>query len=74
MAKIGFDTAENEPYVKSDVSWRATIMIAHIHALGVSFAAAFGPQVLESNSWLESPIPLGSKYIMIFSKRRRLLP
>merc|ERR1719389_994173 len=25
---------------------RATIMIAHIHALGVSFAAAFGPQVL----------------------------
>merc|ERR1719231_151966 len=25
---------------------RATIMIAHVHALGVSFAAAFGPQVL----------------------------
>merc|ERR1719388_173154 len=25
---------------------RAIIMIAHIHALGVSFAAAFGPQVL----------------------------
>merc|ERR1719247_3327206 len=25
---------------------RATIMIAHIHALGVSFAAAFGPKVL----------------------------
>merc|ERR1712078_839218 len=25
---------------------RATIMIAHIHALGVSAAAAFGPQVL----------------------------
>merc|ERR1719482_1128074 len=25
---------------------RATIMIAHIHALGVSMAAAFGPQVL----------------------------
>jgi hypothetical protein len=25
---------------------RATIMIAHMHALGVSFAAAFGPQVL----------------------------
>merc|ERR1712078_377905 len=25
---------------------RACIMIAHVHALGVSFAAAFGPQVL----------------------------
>merc|ERR1719421_1610322 len=25
---------------------RACIMIAHIHALGVSYAAAFGPQVL----------------------------
>ena len=22
VAKIGVDTAENEPYVKSDVSWR----------------------------------------------------
>jgi len=38
LAQIGFGE-----YISNE---RAIIMIAHIHALGVSFAAAFGPQVL----------------------------
>merc|ERR1719482_2472934 len=38
LAQLGFGQ-----YISNE---RATIMIAHIHALGVSFAAAFGPQVL----------------------------
>jgi hypothetical protein len=38
LTQMGF----NE-YISNE---RATIMIAHVHALGVSFAAAFGPQVL----------------------------
>jgi len=38
LAQIGFGQ-----YISNE---RAIIMIAHIHALGVSFAAAFGPQVL----------------------------
>ena len=38
LAQIGFGQ-----YISNE---RAIIMIAHMHALGVSFAAAFGPQVL----------------------------
>merc|ERR1719443_2683728 len=38
LAQIGFGN-----YISNE---RAIIMIAHIHALGVSMAAAFGPQVL----------------------------
>jgi len=38
LAQIGFGE-----YISNE---RAIIMIAHIHALGVSMAAAFGPQVL----------------------------
>jgi len=38
LAQLGF----NE-YISNE---RAIIMVAHIHALGVSAAAAFGPQVL----------------------------
>merc|ERR1719407_457052 len=38
LAQIGFGQ-----YISNE---RAIIMIAHIHALGVSMAAAFGPQVL----------------------------
>ena len=38
LAQLGFGE-----YISNE---RAIIMIAHIHALGVSFAAAFGPQVL----------------------------
>merc|ERR1719379_955901 len=33
---------------------RAAIMIAHVHALGVSFAAAFGPRVLGDSLTLEN--------------------
>jgi hypothetical protein len=38
LAQQGFNT-----YISKE---RAVIMIAHVHALAVSFAAAFGPQVL----------------------------
>ena len=38
LTQLGFNQ-----YISNE---RAIIMIAHIHALGVSFAAAFGPQVL----------------------------
>ena len=38
LTQLGFGT-----FISNE---RAIIMIAHIHALGVSFAAAFGPQVL----------------------------
>ncbi len=38
LAQQGLDT-----YISQE---RATIMIAHVHALAVSVAAAFGPQVL----------------------------
>eukprot|EP00967_Tisochrysis_lutea_P031299 scaffold36856_cov30-Tisochrysis_lutea.AAC.1 len=38
LAQQGFNT-----YISNE---RAVIMIAHVHALAVSFAAAFGPQVL----------------------------
>merc|ERR1719271_2091617 len=38
LAQLGFNQ-----YISNE---RAIIMIAHIHALGVSAAAAFGPQVL----------------------------
>lgn len=38
LAQIGFGS-----YISNE---RAVIMIAHIHALAISAAAAFGPQVL----------------------------
>lgn len=38
LAQLGFNQ-----YISNE---RAIIMIAHVHALGVSAAAAFGPQVL----------------------------
>ena len=38
LTQLGFNQ-----YISNE---RAIIMMAHVHALGVSFAAAFGPQVL----------------------------
>merc|ERR1719310_1034955 len=38
LTQLGFNQ-----YISNE---RACIMIAHVHALGVSFLAAFGPQVL----------------------------
>merc|ERR1719487_2122449 len=49
LAQIGFGQ-----YISNE---RAIIMIAHIHALGVSMAAAFGPQVLgDSLTLLEGEV------------------